>query len=74
MSPGQAWMSNTPLALPTLEVVVMVVADRLEARVLAGQVHGLQLAVFDQGLEVAIDRRDAQAGHLLLRRVEHFLR
>jgi hypothetical protein len=62
------------LTLPALEVVVMGVARGLEARVLARQVHGAQLALLHQPLEVAVDGGDAQARHLLLCRLQHLLR
>lgn len=51
------------LALPALEVVVMLMSHQFEPWVLAGQVHRLQLAFFDQRFEGAVDRGDAQPGY-----------
>ena len=57
-----------------LEVVVVRVAHRLVAQVLARQLHRLQLTVFHHRLQVAVDGGDAQARHGGLRGVQHLLR
>jgi hypothetical protein len=62
------------LALTALEVMMVVVPHRLEARVLAGQVHHLQLACLHQHLEVAVDRGDTQSRHGVLGCYQHLLR
>lgn len=63
-----------PLAAGALEMMVMAMSGELVARVLAGQVDGLQLAFVDQCLEIAVDRGDAQSWGIALRVLENLLR
>jgi hypothetical protein len=50
------------LTLPALEVVMVRAVRQLVPRVFARQVHQADIAVFQQRLEVAVDRGDAQTG------------
>lgn len=61
------------LALPALEVVVVLMSDDLEARVLARQIHRLKFAFLHQRLEVAVNGGNAQPRHRLLCGVQHFV-
>jgi hypothetical protein len=63
-----------PQALCALKVVVVLVAGDFKARVVPRQAYLHQDIFFYQRFDVAVDRRDAQARHLSLRCVQHFLR
>jgi hypothetical protein len=63
-----------PLALATLEMMMVVAPGELEARVLRRQHHRLQLALVDERLEVAVDRCDAEAWHFLPGSFEYLMR
>src|SRR6185295_7806718 len=63
-----------PVAGPAVEVVVVLLARRLVARRLAGQVDLRQRALFGERLDRPIDGGDAETGTVAAGRVQHLFR
>ncbi len=62
------------LAGIALEVVMVRMTHQLIPWVLSRQFHAAEFAIQDQSLDIAVDGRDAQPGHLALCGIKNFLR
>lgn len=63
-----------PLTTLALEMMVVALRSSLEPRTLSGQADSCQFALLHQRIEIAIDRGQAQARRLGLRRLQNLLR